>query len=73
MCKKQSRLILSLIALLTSGTLAQAESAPDAFAQNQKLARGVNILGYDPLWRSRDQARFKAEYFQKLKIGRAHV
>ena len=33
-------------------------SALDAFVQNQRLGRGVNILGYDPIWRSRDQARF---------------
>jgi len=38
----------------------------DAFAQNKLLGRGVNILGYDPIWRSREQARFKADYFQKL-------
>ena len=48
---------------------AQSESAPDAFAQNQRLGRGVNILGYDPIWRSREQGRFKAEYFQMLKAA----
>ena len=46
--------------------LAQTK-APDAFEQNRKLGRGVNIIGYDPLWRSRDQARFKAQYFRLLK------
>lgn len=45
----------------------QTNAATDAFALNQKLGRGVNILGYDPIWRFREQARFKAEYFQKLK------
>jgi len=58
--------ICGLVSLLLGG-LARAESVPDALVQNQKLGRGVNILGYDPIWRSRDQARFKAEYFQKLK------
>jgi endoglucanase len=47
--------------------LAGASWAADPFVQNQKLGRGVNIIGYDPLWRSRDQARFKAGYFQMLK------
>lgn len=46
--------------------LAQAQ-APDAFEQNRKLGRGVNIIGYDPLWRNRDQARFKEQYFKFLK------
>jgi len=51
------------------GATAQSESKTDAFAQNQRLGRGVNILGYDPIWRSRDQGRFKAGYFEKLKVA----
>jgi endoglucanase len=47
--------------------LAGASWAIDPVVQNQKLGRGVNIIGYDPLWRSRDQARFKVGYFQMLK------
>jgi endoglucanase len=39
----------------------------DPFLQNQKLGRGVNIIGYDPIWNSRDKARFKAGYFRMLK------
>src|SRR5215469_17277478 len=39
----------------------------DAFAQDKKLGRGVNILGYDPIWRSPDAARFKGKYFKMLK------
>jgi endoglucanase len=65
-------LALSLASLLFGGlTVARAEGAvaPDAFAQNQRLGRGVNILGYDPIWRAREQGRFKAEYFQKLKAA----
>lgn len=48
---------------------AQTNATPDAFALNKKLGRGVNILGFDPIWRSREQARFKAEHFQKLKAA----
>jgi endoglucanase len=39
----------------------------DVFEQNRKLGRGVNIIGYDPIWRSRDQARFQAKHFRLLK------
>lgn len=39
----------------------------DAFAQNRLLGRGVNIIGYDPLWRSRDRARFQEKHFRLLK------
>jgi len=45
-----------------------AQSQPtDAFAQNRLLGRGVNIIGYDPIWRSRDQGRFQAKHFRLLK------
>jgi endoglucanase len=47
--------------------LASASWAADPFIQNQKLGRGVNIIGYDPLWKSRDEARFKAGYFRMIK------
>jgi endoglucanase len=39
----------------------------DTFEQNKRLGRGVNIIGYDPIWRSREQARFQAKHFQLLK------
>jgi endoglucanase len=72
MNKPQVRLIAGLVSLLlcgAGGLRAQAPAKPDAFAQNQRLGRSVNILGYDPIWRSREQGRFKAEYFQKLKAA----
>jgi endoglucanase len=43
-----------------------ADSVPDVFAQNQRLGRGVNILGYDPIWRAREDARFQARHFRLL-------
>ena len=32
-----------------------------------ELGRGVNVLGYDPIWNNFEQRRFKAEYFTKIK------
>ncbi|HTL17408.1 MAG TPA: glycoside hydrolase family 5 protein [Patescibacteria group bacterium] len=43
------------------------QNPADAFEQNHRLGRGVNILGYDPIWRERDQARFKEKHFVLLK------
>jgi endoglucanase len=40
---------------------------PDAFSQNERLGRAVNIIGYDPLWRSRDRARMQNEHFKLIK------
>lgn len=39
----------------------------DAHEQNRRLGRGVNIVGYDPIWRSRDQARFQEKHFRLLR------
>ncbi len=61
---------LSISVLLLTGVwpvAAAQKQAVDPFVQNQRLGRGVNIIGYDPVWRSRDQARFKVGYFRVLK------
>jgi endoglucanase len=61
------RTIFFSLALLT-GVTAFAQPKPvDVFEQNRRLGRGVNIIGYDPLWANRDQARFKERYFKQLK------
>jgi len=69
-----ARFLLSRPALVLTAILMLAAPAGDAqpatadvFDQNRKLGRGVNILGYDPIWRSRDQARFQAKHFRLLK------
>ena len=33
------------------------------------LGRGVNVLGYDPIWQSFDQGRFQQRYFQTIHDG----
>ena len=49
-------------------------SSPDAFAQNQRLGRGVNVIGYDPLWKDHQRARFQKKYFGMIKeAGFSHV
>ena len=39
----------------------------DVFKQNKRIGKGVNILGYDPIWKSRPMARMKDEHFKLLK------
>ena len=42
----------------------------DAFEINRRLGRGVNILGYDPIWRSIKDARMKDKHFNLIrKVG----
>jgi endoglucanase len=75
---KRSRLLrtlqpclLSLLLPVVFGVLANAAAAGtgDVFAQSRELGRGVNVLGYDPIWESFDQARFKQEYFGVIRAG----
>ncbi|HNU50217.1 MAG TPA: glycoside hydrolase family 5 protein [Verrucomicrobiota bacterium] len=59
-----SLFVLTIVLCLRTSAQAQAL---DAFEQNRLLGRGVNIIGYDPIWRSRDQARFQEKHFRLLK------
>ncbi len=46
----------------------------DVFAQNRRLGRGVNIIGYDPGWSEPDKHRMQEEHFRLIKeAGFAHV
>ena len=46
----------------------------DAFEMNRRLGRGVNVLGYDPIWRDRDEARMQNKHFRLIKeAGFDHV
>ena len=46
----------------------------DRFIQNQRLGRGVNIVGYDPIWKSRADARIQARHFRLIReAGFSHV
>lgn len=46
-----------------------SEAKPDASALNEQMARGVNIIGYDPIWGNFEDRRFHAEHFRIIKEG----
>jgi endoglucanase len=46
-----------------------AAGTDDVFVQCRELGRGVNVIGYDPIWESFDKARFKKEYFGVIRTG----
>jgi endoglucanase len=53
-------------------TTSAAESAVCAvapFAQVKKMGRGVNILGYDPIWSGQGKARFTERHFRRISEG----
>jgi endoglucanase len=39
----------------------------DSFKQNERLGRGVNIMGYDPVWKNKFMARMKDEHFRLIR------
>jgi endoglucanase len=56
--------------LLTGAALATAADKPlSAADQVHAMTRGVNIVGYDPLWKDPAQARFKPRHFELIKKG----
>ncbi len=60
---------LSLVSgmVIFTVTLPMTCRSGDIFEQNRRLGRGVNIIGYDPIWRSRDRARFQEKHFRLLR------
>ena len=44
-------------------------AADPAWRTASRLHRGVNIVGYDPLWYDAQKARFKPRHFQIIKQG----
>jgi endoglucanase len=41
----------------------------DPFVQVKQMQRGVNIIGYDPIWKDFERARFKQEHFKNIHDG----
>jgi endoglucanase len=64
--RRGALVVLLLLAGIWAVPRSCAAQGTDGFAQNQRLGRGVNILGYDPIWRSPDQARFQVKHFRLL-------
>jgi endoglucanase len=61
-----NKLLVVLLLMPAVAAVAQPQP-PEAFDQNRRLGRGVNIIGYDPIWRSKEQARFQEKHFRLLK------
>jgi endoglucanase len=75
MIAKLARLsrLLGLAALmwlgLSAAAAAQGFQPIDAAAQARRMGRGVNVLGYDPLWSEPARGRFKARHFTRIRQG----
>ncbi|MCX7050261.1 MAG: cellulase family glycosylhydrolase [Candidatus Sumerlaeota bacterium] len=58
---------IGVMLALAGVTLLGQVRAMDIFEQNRLLGRGVNIIGYDPIWKGREQAQFQEKHFRLLK------
>lgn len=70
--KRHSQSIMALGLLLTLWSILLAHpfaaaASPDAFDQVKRLGRGVNILGYDPIWGNFKDARFRERHFKLIR------
>ena len=58
--------VAALLVVLPAAPAA-ASGSPGAFAVNKLLGRGVNIIGYDPIWQDPARARFQQRHFARIK------
>ena len=63
------RIFLALLLMLGAAIAAAADKPLSAAEQTAQMKRGVNIIGYDPLWRDATQARFKPRHMKIIKDG----
>jgi endoglucanase len=55
--------------VVRSASPASETGAGPAWRMAARLRRGVNIVGYDPMWNDPAKARFKARHFRIIKQG----
>ena len=59
--------ISTLVLLALGAPIGSAQSPTDAFAQVKRMGRGVNILGYDPIWEHPKRARFGDRHLMLIR------
>jgi endoglucanase len=60
-------LVCVALPLVLAGSPARAAERVDPVEQVKRLGRGVNIIGYDPIWRHFEEARFKERHFKLIR------
>ncbi|MBW8893242.1 MAG: cellulase family glycosylhydrolase, partial [Burkholderiales bacterium] len=55
--------------LLAFGLAANTQAQTDAAPPMAALKRGVNVLGYDPIWTDPAKARFQLRHMQAIRDG----
>lgn len=63
---RQFALLLVMVVLLVGSPPVRAQPTGDPM---QGLGKGVNVLGYDPIWQDPSKARFHPKLFSSIKAG----
>ena len=66
---REVSLVCFALPLFLAVTSAWAAEHASAFEQAKRMGRGVNIVGYDPIWKDFEKARFKARHFKLIKAA----
>lgn len=66
-CRIVGLAVIATTVLALGAPRVSPSGPPDAFDQVKKLGRGVNIIGYDPIWSSFKKARFKEGHFKLIR------
>jgi endoglucanase len=62
-------LAAGLVAAFAAARPVAAADVRGPWEQTKRLGRGVNIIGYDPIWESFEKRRFKERYFEVIRAG----
>jgi endoglucanase len=52
-----------------AATSSAGATAVPVYDQIKQMGRGLNIIGYDPLWKDPSKARFQDRHFQRIREG----
>lgn len=63
------KILLSMALVLLAGSAVAADTFPTPAAQVQQMMRGVNIVGYDPMWKDPARARFQMRHMETIRKG----
>jgi endoglucanase len=64
-----AKAFVCLLALTIASAVFAADPPLTPEAQIAQMKRGVNIVGYDPMWRDPSRARFQPRHFKIIKDG----
>ena len=64
----------AILVVATTLVIISPLRAVDVFQQNARLGRGANLLGWDPVWRSRERGQIRDAHFKMVReAGFQHV